>query len=814
MNQAAVFIRELFSWGDARIVGFHFGASSLIAGCVTLVLVALGGAVVFSRLDQRESKEDASFRGRLHSFLRTVALLVLVWILLQPTLTVESPDVSRQRGVVLLDTSRSMGIADDAVATDSPFQEGDFAARGAESEEVASEPPVSAAPSRWEMVRKALDKSLDELAETYQLECYTFEGQVQSLATVEGQDGTSKPVSESIRDSLRDLEPTGNRTALGAALNHVLRTTPTPSAVVLFSDGVNNWGPGVTESARMARDMGVQLLVVGAGGAGTSDVSIARLDMPDIIPVGESNAVKVHIQQNRFSDRVATVVLRQEDAELDRQEVRLSRRLVDVSLSFVGHVPGKYDYSVEVLPLEGESSYGNNRRLHKATVVDHKPHVLLVDRRPRWEWRFALAGLRRDKRVGGGVKAYLREQKGAARNEDQAGELFVDSCPADLESLSEYDVLVLGDLAPGDLLDPPTASRLSPEQQKEEVRRRMDGIERFVAKQGGGLIILAGPNHAPAEFFGTALGNMLPITSLDSVGTEPFAIQPAPTSQGRALFLDSEQEEPAMGSSLREAVLHRSFLGPAHPMAEVLAVQLAGPSHSAPMPVVLLRRYGRGRVLYIGTDDLWRLRRSMGSAWHHRFWIQAVIQTGMQKILGGDAHVEIKPSKRSYYPGEVIEIQGTAYAKDYSPSDAEAMEVTLRTTNVDAPADKVALHVKNDKPGEFFGELPAPDEEGTYILSAADPVTGKEVEYCLQVTATGPELATTRADGDQLEQLATSAGGAYCNLEDLPKRVRELRSMQAKTLATSHLPLWTSPLLFLLFLGAMAVEWWRRADKL
>lgn len=763
-------LRTIFGLGEGRVVGFHFDGVSTTAGCALLAIAAVGGAYLAYRL---ERSENDRWRDRLFALLRSTAAVVLVWVLLQPTLITESPDVARQRAVVLLDSSRSMGIVDDEAS--------------------------ASGESRWDGATSALDDVLTELAESYELDCYTFDDQARPLQTSnvnpEAETGSASSLDET-RKSLAQAKPYGDRSALGSALNHVLRTTPTPTTLLVLTDGVSNWGMNPIEPAKTARELGVQSLFVAIGGEGRRDVSISRFDMPDVIPIGEANEVKVHVQQNGFADAPVTVVLRQEDAELDRREIRLTRRLMDVSLSFTGRVPGQYDYSVEVLPLDGESTDSNNVRIHKAKVVDHKPRVLLVDQRPRWEWRFALAGLRRDRRVGGGVKAILIEQQPVDGAQGGRGQLFINSFPSDMEALTAFDVLVVGDL-PLDQLPPD----------------RMQIIERFVRERGGGLVVLPGPRHCPNDYFGTTLGNMLPVVDVKPAVEEAFAIQPAPTALGRALFFESS-EAPTSPSGWTSPVLRRCFSGTPHPMAEAVAVRQAPSIAGPPSPVILIRRYGRGRVLYLGSDDFWRLRGPAGGDWHNRFWIQAVIQTGMPKILGGDAHLELKPGKRSYFPGEQIEIAGEAFAKDYSPSEADAIEVQLRPAAGGGALVSSALTVQEERPGHFSGQILAPDQEGSYVLSALDPVSDKAVELCLQVAATGPELESTRADRDLLDQLASSAGGLCCDLNELPEQLKELRSTQRKTLVTAQTPMWTSPWLFLLFAAALGLTWWRRGNQL
>ena len=43
-----------------------------------------------------------------------------------------------------------------------------------------------------------------------------------------------------------------------------------------------------------------------------------------------------------------------------------------------------------------------------------------------------------------------------------------------------------------------------------------------------------------------------------------------------------------------------------------------------PYPLVAWQRYGSGKTMFVGTADLWRLRREVGERFHSQFWSQAI----------------------------------------------------------------------------------------------------------------------------------------------------------------------------------------------
>ena len=779
MDQVILLLRKACGLGEGRIVGFHFEAGSVALVVFALIVLAVAAFLGVRRLYQDEEGELAPKQRNRMPVFKTVALLLALLVLFRPTLTTETPSTVRQRTAILIDGSHSMNIVGE---------------RTSAQEETTTT-------SRLDRVRPVIEELFQQITESNDLDCYRFDENADLLFSSTSADGGQGDFLDLAGDRLDELDPHGSVTALGDAVLQVLRGSSPPQVLLVVSDGASNWGSSVIEAARQARARGVHLIAAAVGGEGKKDLSIARFDVPDILPKGESANVRVYLQQNGYTDESVTVTLKVEDAELDRKTVRLSRHVMDVPLEFTPKIAGEFQYSVEVSPLAEEASTRNNSRIHKAEVLDHKADVLMVDRQARWEWRFALAALLRDERVGvGRVKAYLTGQDAAP-----SGNFFARTLPRDLKALSEYDVLILGDV-------PVSASGSRRSSETSLSTEQLSAIDKFVKEMGGGLIILAGPGHAPRDYWDTPIGKMMPVLAMAKGDrSQPFAVMRTATSLSRTLFSLPGDDAGREGRPLSpHPVLRRCFAGPAHPMAEPLAVHSKLEHDQAPLPVILLMRYGRGSVLHVGTDDLWRLRGPVSSDWHERFWVQAVMQTGRQKILGGNAHLELRPDKRVYLPGEPIDLQGDAFAEDFSASQAESVEVAIREATGQKIVGQAKLGVDKEKGGRFAGRIAAPEQEGSYVLSALDPASNEAVQVWLQVSAAGPEYENTRSDRQLLSQLAATAEGEFCELEELGECLRNLDSKQRKTAVISQVPMWDSPLLLLLFVAALAIEWMKR----
>jgi hypothetical protein len=179
----------------------------------------------------------------------------------------------------------------------------------------------------------------------------------------------------------------------------------------------------------------------------------------------------------------------------------------------LGHVPketGIHSYQVEMETKPDDLIKENKRVERFVAVTDARIKLLLIDDRPRWEFRYVrnlFTG--RDKTVQlQHVLLTPDRLNGAAERPPLAasasrpyGEFEATAVPESAEEWLKFEVILLGDVPP-DSLDPPT----------------IEVLERFVGKHGGTLVVVAGPNFMPHAYAGTKLAELLPATFAPSGG--------------------------------------------------------------------------------------------------------------------------------------------------------------------------------------------------------------------------------------------------------------------------------------------------------
>jgi hypothetical protein len=186
------------------------------------------------------------------------------------------------------------------------------------------------------------------------------------------------------------------------------------------------------------------------------------------------------------------------------------------------------------------------------------------------------------------------------------------------DNLGWYDVVIAFD---------PNWSALG----KENLVRLRD----WVRDHRGVLIVLAGPAnfHRLDNVKGVARDNVLPILDLLPVVPGPEQVEPAEVSRRLRFtkaardisYLRLEKDEPLSGWEKFFKVdgkdeETRGFYS-CQPVKSVKkdAIILASFDVKAETPYLVTMKQGKGRVVYVGSSELWRLRQA-NEQYHERFW--------------------------------------------------------------------------------------------------------------------------------------------------------------------------------------------------
>jgi hypothetical protein len=191
------------------------------------------------------------------------------------------------------------------------------------------------------------------------------------------------------------------------------------------------------------------------------------------------------------------------------------------------------------------------------------PRVLYVEGGPRMEYRMLRKPLLED----GGLLVHtmlLSSREPEVYGKSEALPSIATMFPLDDRGLNRYDVIVLGEVR---------ATRLA---STADVFHR--AMESFVARLGGTLVVIAGPDTGP-ESAARALDRLLPVD----------------LSRAKEASADAAVASQALAAS---GVIRWRLDAPVREGTVVMATEKGA-------PVIVERRAGRGRVVWVASDDFW-----------------------------------------------------------------------------------------------------------------------------------------------------------------------------------------------------------------
>ncbi len=772
-----------------------------------LPLLAFAALVVYVIVIYRR---DAVELGRLASVwlvgLRLLALAGLLVVYLQPQWRNERDAVQNSRVLVLVDTSLSMDADDNDASPTEPHR----------AEKVAA----VLAEGRW----------LNELRQTHDVVVSRFDQDLERLATLTKRTPSDTPQAIDTEPSLdwhKLLQPRGSETNLGEAIKRAIndeRGAPL-SSLIVFTDGQHNAGLDPADAVPLARDAKLPIYPVGMGSDRRPiNARISDLTAPARAYPSDKFSVTGFIQAQGLADKDVTVELLQRSgsdangeplALVEKRQVTLAGDGETTSVKFElpsGSV-GRRTLSLRLTPPQGDRNPQDNQRDAVVEVVDRKTKVLLFAGGPSREYQFLRNQLRRDKDVT--VDVLL--QTGTSGISQDANEIL-EEFPSQREELYEYDSLIAFD---------PDWRELSAAQ--------VDLLEQWVGEQAGGLVVIAGPIFT-AKWIGSPslskVRDLYPVEFLrrfsDTVDETFAAKEPWPlefTSEGAQspfLWLADTQTSGLAAWERFKGVYGYYEVRGAKPAATVYA-RFGNPQLKVgdSGPVYLAGQfYGSGRVFYLGSGEMWRLR-AESEGYFETLYTKLIRHVSQGRLLRGSSRGVLLTERDRYVPGNTVDLRAQLNNALLEP--LKATHVTVNVYQPDGRGEAVRLLADASRAGNFRGQFTV-RKEGSYRLEVSLPDSDTEIVSAPPIQVTVPDLErdhTERNDpllsalakqtqGDTFQyyvgldaMLGTSAGS-----EPLTLRLRD--ASRTETVTARPETLWDNEWMLALVCGALCLEWLTR----
>ena len=737
-----------------------------------LVLLILAAAAGLAWLIRSRFGEAApimrSWRAWLIWGLQTLLAAILLVLLWHPAITVAELRPQQNIIAVMVDDSRSMGIAEQGV-------------------------------TRQREAVKALENGvLASLNRSFQTRLYRFDDVPARI------------------DNLNALKPSAPSTRIGDSLKQfTAETADLPvGAVVLLTDGDDNTGGISADAINALRARHIPVHTVGFGRERAQhDV---ELDDAVIAPraLADSRlAARITLHQRGYAGAKVSLTVR--DVSAPQSKILASRTITlgpdgnqqtETLMLDIGGAGAK-TLQIAAAPLPREENTANNLLTRVVNVGSDVRRILYIEGEPRWEYKFIREAEEGDRMVQIVSMVRTSENKiyrqGIANPQELAA-----GFPSRAEDLFAYQGLIIGSVE---------AAYFTPGQQ--------ELIREFVDRRGGGLLLLGGQfSLADGGWNGSSLTDLFP-TVLPTHGetfhreadprngtTHTFA-QLAPDGADSVItrLLDDRTANAAKWKTL-PYLMDYEDPGTPKPGATVLANMITPEGRK--LPLLITQNFGRGRTAIMATGGSWRWQMSLplGDTAHDLFWQQLL--RWLASATPG--HVAASVPSQMLLDNGAVTLTADVRDRQYNPApDAKVEAHILGPSGISA---LVEMSPVPDNPGQFQAAWSAP-KTGAYLTEVtaqrADSSTGKMAELGRDVITFQrmdgvAENFHTEQNRDLLEQLAAQTGGQYWKPADLGKLARSIPFSEAGVTVRETKDLWDLPLVFLVLIALRFSEWWLR----
>ncbi|MBY0586242.1 VWA domain-containing protein [bacterium] len=760
----------------------------MLAASLLGLLMMVGGVIVV--VYRRDTARHSPLVRRILLGLRVCLLLLVGAALLEPRLRVEIENERVSRVAMAMDDSLSMSLPAIEI---SPSVDGSHPA------------------SRFDAVQAKITQTelLASIGKSHDLHLYHGAKPAPEAARMNRHaDQTNLQL---MADAVEQMGPNDTDTRLGDAIAGIMRDNwEAPlTGIILFTDGRHNAGGSLDSAVKMAREARVPIYPVGVGSRTPPfNLRVREIRMPTRVFRGDrvNGSAIVEATGKPGASTAVELILRSAGNDgtntlLEVQDVTFSADGVGapVEFSFVPDKVGPFEIVCRATPQPGEVRDDDNASQSSLDVVDQKTKVLLWAGGPTREYRFIRNLLFRDPSME--LSVYLQTARATSAQE---GKESLVQFPKSREELFRYDVLVAVD---------PDWQAIGPESAAL--------VEEWVSRQAAGAILVAGPVFTPALARDVTASPGSPIEALYPVVLkevftsdfeagryrDPWRLRFTTDGQ-QASFLRLEDDE--IGSRRRWDDFPGFYwcypattLKPAATLLATYSDPRASVGSSAPA-LMATQFVGAGRVFYLGSGEMWRLR-ARGEDSYDRFWVRLVREMSQSRLMRGSSRGNILVDGDRFPAGTSLPVRCQILGPDYRPITTGV--VSLSVTGPDTKSNSIDMLPSTSRPGFFEASVTIPIP-GEYRLRMLAPDSNDVLEKTIRAEIPAREFTDPTLDETSLKSLAQQTGGNYLPLEELSRLPAMLQDRSERELVlTAPIGLWDNTWVLLAAVCLAGTEW-------
>ena len=593
----------------------------------------------------------------------------------------------------------------------------------------------------------------------------------------------------------KDLKASGTDTKILESLPQLrkeLNNKPL-SGLVLISDGADRGELGRAgslkpeEKKKFQQDLKKSLAGMGrifpvlAGSADQlKDLSIVKLENDSYGFIKSPFVVTATVRALGDLPKQTSISLFQEDKLLATKPLTLGPgKDQKVELEFTPLEVGRFLFRVETPAFQGEASAENNRRTFPLTIIRDRIRALYIVGNPSWDEKFLRETLRKNPAVDLVSFYILREYwDDPHASEEELALIPFPTHKLFTDELSSFDLVIFQNFFGQPYMLPAYISNLKD----------------YVVDKGGALVYIGGPRSFMKSDFEMPLEAILPVDYSFAVPNyKPAKFKLHLTAAGARhpitrLEADDGQNQ-KLWDSLGEFDGYNQILRP-KPDAQVLVDAKGGESSA----MIAVREAGKGRVISIATDDLWRWHfqaEGLGQTakYYQLFWERAL------RWLMRDPEmkpVSLASVKENYKPGEEISLFFNVQDNSYEPvSGATVTLETIKAPENCAIAKQPGAEISPGK-YQFQFKLDCP---GGYRFQAGAVKAGASLgtdQEILVASADSAEMDDLSLHPELLQMLADATGGKLLNPDQSADKMKFDKLKLEEITSATDIPVWTN----------------------
>ncbi|MFW6039055.1 MAG: hypothetical protein ACOC9P_01095 [bacterium] len=731
-------------------------------GVLTLGLLALllHGAVAL-----RRKRVEMHWVGLL-SLLRLAAIVALVLCAFHPILRFVYTTETDENLLVLIDRSASM-----------------------KHKQVAS-----------------LDDLRASLEEQFNLTSYAIDRRAQPIADESWSalpaEGESTDLAAGILSALEQY-----------ALDQVQAPTDRPSRIVLISDRMDH---GATDPVRAAIEHGLTVDVVAPTASETPGATllsrIANVQAPQRIRLGSQLRIMATLLVPGRGNGETYALELLEDGEILRSTTVTSSAgstVIPVTLDHQPTSPGPHRYALRLrdpaatMKPDGTKDAEQNPTLRLAVHVDtSQREVLLLEGTRRWSFRFIRRVIEDDPQFN--FTAFRSRGDGAWMQFSEPGQRnALSGLPERYADLNGFDVFIIGDIDPRDVPD-----------------SMLKSIRYLVAEEGRSLAVIAGRDVGRLA---TAPGwsTLLPVElEANPKVRGPSDVQLSEEAADMPAFFRPDDGGAALWSNL-PPIEHVYTPSRKKPGASVLIESAEMRNAFGPLIVAASHPVGRGHVLFIATDTLWRWHMlgpmtKTGLTPYAVFWQQALraITLDRPRATRDMPAIHIQPRRTISQVDETIDLDVTF---DDGSGEAPSQSPELHGSASFADGTIVPLVLTPDaaQAGRYHAQVSAIAEGPCTIRISENRTEQKSaaVQAVIDIQPKASEVQDTGIDVAALMRLARETGGRWIDMQDQATWPEPNTARRETVQRISVFDPWQNYALLLLVAVLLGADWLLRAIR-